>query len=70
MNKYEGLTWNDLVRKYMPNASDSVCNFILWEKTAFPLASPEYIERQIENHVVNTHAERRSNFPKNPGVLI
>lgn len=41
------MTWRDLVRKYFPNASDEECDFILWERTAFPVSSIETIEKQI-----------------------
>lgn len=43
----EKMTWVDLVRKHLHNASDEEVEFILWEKTAFPLATVETVERQI-----------------------
>ena len=42
------MTWKDLVRKYFPNASDEECDFILWERTAFPLAGAKTVEEQIK----------------------
>ena len=42
------MTWNDLVRKYFPDADDETCDFILWEKTAFPCADAEHVEKQIK----------------------
>ncbi len=43
-------TWNDLIRKHFPDADDNRCEFILWEKTAFPLVSVETIERQLQEY--------------------
>lgn len=43
-------TWNDLIRKYFPDADDKRCEFILWEKTAFPLVPVETIERQLQEY--------------------
>ena len=31
------MTWNDLVRKYIPNATDEECEYVLWNKTPFPI---------------------------------
>lgn len=44
------MTWRDLVRKYFPNASDEECDFILWNRTAFPFASVDIIEKQIKEY--------------------
>jgi hypothetical protein len=41
-------TWFDLIRIYFPNATDEYCDYILWEKTTFPLGSFENLERQIK----------------------
>lgn len=43
-------TWHDLIRKYFPDADDKRCEFILWEKTAFPLVPVETIERQLQEY--------------------
>lgn len=40
-------TWYDLVRKYIPSASDDECDHILWEETAFPCAGLVHVEKQI-----------------------
>jgi hypothetical protein len=53
VNKYEGMTWNDLVRKYLPDATDKECDYILWEKTAFPLTDAEEVEEQIKEFVAS-----------------
>lgn len=37
----------ELVRKHIPCATDDYCEYVLWEKTAFPLASAETINGQI-----------------------
>jgi hypothetical protein len=50
---YENMTWNDLVRRYIPDASDQLCDFILWEKTAFPLTNVEEVEEQIKEFVIS-----------------
>ena len=41
------MTWVDLVRKHIPNATDEECNYILWNLTCFPLCSAEMVEAQI-----------------------
>lgn len=55
------MTWIDLVRKYFPDANDKQCDFILWEKTAFPLASMETIRNQLQEYQTNMFADRRIN---------
>ncbi|WP_303752923.1 hypothetical protein [Bacillus velezensis] len=55
------MTWIDLVRKYFPDANDKQCDFILWEKTAFPLASVETVESQLQENQTIMFADRRSN---------
>ena len=47
---YENMTWIDLVRKHIPDVTEEQADFILWEKTAFPLASVEVVEKQIQEH--------------------
>lgn len=42
------MTWNDLVRKYFPNANDEECEFILWERTAYPFANVEEVEKELQ----------------------
>lgn len=64
MNKYEGMTWNDLVSKYFPDATDEDCHFLLWEKTAFPLVHGEKVEQQLQEYAVMWLADRRNNFTK------
>ena len=56
------MTWNDLVRKYFPDASDKTCDSILWEKTAFPLVGVEIVEKQLQEYQINMFAERRNNL--------
>ena len=43
----EGMSWNDLVRAWIPEASNAVCESLLWEGTCFPMGSVEQVERQI-----------------------
>jgi len=45
------LTWLDLVRKYLPGISDEYADFILWEKTCFPMGDKKTIEKQIKEFV-------------------
>ncbi len=42
------MTWLELVKKYFPNASDKEADFILWEKTCFPICSAETVEKQLK----------------------
>lgn len=56
------MTWNDLVRKYFPDATDKDCDFILWETTAFPLVPAEEVERQLQENQIMWLAEKRNNF--------
>jgi len=41
------MTWYDLVRKYFPDADNEFCEFVLWEKTCFPVCGPEKVEKQL-----------------------
>ena len=46
------MTWNDLVKKYFPNANDEDCEYILWNKTPFPISMDvELIKSYIKKHV-------------------
>lgn len=56
-DKDDDQTYEDLVRRYFPDATDDEVGFILWEKTCFPFGTAEHIEEQIlefkasrENH--------------------
>jgi hypothetical protein len=49
----EGMTWRDLVHEVAtelgkPLPSDDETDNILWEHTAFPMASPIHIRKQLE----------------------
>ena len=53
------MTWFELVRKYFPDASDDECDFLLWEKTAYPACSASHVENQLaelanDNHNLTT----------------
>lgn len=67
---YEGMTGNDLVRRYFPNANDKLCDFILWEKTAFPLIPVEEVEKQLQEYQMMLLAEKRSNFVGEEDIYI
>lgn len=42
------MTWWDLVRKYFPEATDEECEYILWEKTAYPMGNVNTVEQHIK----------------------
>ncbi len=42
------MNYRELVREYFADADDSECDFILWEKTAFPMCKLETLKRQLE----------------------
>lgn len=42
------MTWLELVKKYFPDVSDEEADFILWEKTAFPVGGLEVVEKQLK----------------------
>jgi hypothetical protein len=44
------MTWLDLARKHFPDKSDRSLNLILWEFTAFPMASVEVVEKQLQEY--------------------
>lgn len=46
------MTYRELVREYLPDADDDECDFILWEKTAFPMCKLDTLKRQIEEYVI------------------
>lgn len=54
MNK---LTCLDFVRKYIPGISDEYADFILWEKTCFPMGDKETIEKQIKEFAKTLRGE-------------
>lgn len=57
------MTWLDLVRKYFPDVTDQAANYILWEKTAFPLASVEHVEKQLQEHQVEIkHCQKENSY--------
>lgn len=56
------ITYGDLVRKYFPDATDHECDFILWEKTAFPLCGPEEVERQLKENQLMWLANKKNNI--------
>lgn len=46
------MTWNDLVRKHIPSATDEDCEYILLNETEFPCVLDRYyIEKQIVKYV-------------------
>jgi len=56
------MTYKDLVRKYIPDASDEEIGFILWEHTCFPMGSSEMVEKLVRDYAVNR-------IVKNPELL-
>ena len=47
-----GETWTEMVRRVSEEyglgpPSDDEADFVLWEKTAFPFAPPDHVERQV-----------------------
>jgi hypothetical protein len=44
------MTWLDLARKHFPDKSDKFLNWVLWEKTAFPMASIATVEKQLQEY--------------------
>ena len=43
-------TWNDLVRRFFPDADDEQCDFLLWELTCYPHCGCLKVARQL-NHI-------------------
>lgn len=43
-------TWIDLAKEYFPNATDDECSWMLWEKTAFPMAGLELVKKQLQEY--------------------
>lgn len=44
-------TWGDIVREYVPDATDEEVDYILWERTAYPVASEETVRRHLSEYV-------------------
>ena len=42
-------TWIDLVREYLPNATDDEANSVLWNWTAFPFGDEAQIRQQVKD---------------------
>jgi hypothetical protein len=41
------VTWRELVKQYIPEASDEEIDFVLWEMTAFPVCDIETLKMQL-----------------------
>ena len=41
-------TWNDLTRRFFPDATDEECNFFLWETTCYPFGRVLTVARQLK----------------------
>ena len=51
----EPTTWRDLVRKYIPDASNEFCDYILWNESGFPeFGTVAEIEEQIKDYAKAT----------------
>lgn len=46
----DNMTVLELVKEYFPNATEKECEYILWEKTAFPMGSVNIIRKQLQEH--------------------
>lgn len=44
------ITVMQLVKEYFPEADEKECEYILWEKTAFPLVSVETLCKQLQEY--------------------
>ncbi len=44
---YGSLTPFELVRLYFPDASDELCELLIWERTSYPFVEAEEIARQL-----------------------
>lgn len=53
MEKHGDITFLDLVRKYVPDATNEIAEIILWEHTAFPMADLGIIETQLKEFAEN-----------------
>lgn len=42
------MSWADLVREYFPDADDEMCDYILWERTCYPIGSLEQVKHQLQ----------------------
>jgi hypothetical protein len=42
------MTWNDLVREYIPNATDEFADWVLWERTCFPMGSVAAVRQHLQ----------------------
>lgn len=40
-------TWAHEIRKVFPKATGDFCEYVLWERTAYPFANAAHIKRQI-----------------------
>lgn len=41
------MTYLELVRRYFPDATEQEADFLLWEKTCFPVCGSEEVEEQL-----------------------
>jgi hypothetical protein len=56
----ESNAMHDLVRKYIPNATDTMCEFILWERIkSYPCGSLEQIEHELLEYSTGYDPEKK-----------
>ncbi len=53
-------TWGDVVREYVPDATDKEVDFILWEYTCYPQCPEETIRKQLKHR----YPSRKDRFLK------
>ncbi len=56
-------TAQDLVRRFFPKATDSECDFWLWETTCFPMGSILRVARQLKRNAIAVK-EKKSICPR------
>lgn len=47
-------TWFDLARRFFPDADDELIDFLLWERTCYPMGSVLQVARQLKKEAARS----------------
>ena len=51
------MAWLDYIKEFFPDVTEQQADFILWEKTAFPMGGKEMVEKQIRELAEKTNGD-------------
>lgn len=63
------MTWNELVREYIPDADEALANYILWNETSFPLGEVDEIRLHVAQFACNLNLWCGGPYPSGDELL-